>query len=59
MLKTILVPPDGSELAARALTCATALALRTGARLWLVRTVEVDDERSARPGVGRHVSTSG
>ncbi len=41
MLKTILVPLDGSELAARALTCATALSTRTGARLLLVRTVAV------------------
>jgi nucleotide-binding universal stress UspA family protein len=43
MLRTILVPLDGSELAARALTCATALSRRMGARLLLVRTVEVGD----------------
>jgi nucleotide-binding universal stress UspA family protein len=37
MLKTILVPLDGSGLAERALTYATAIAVRTGAQLLLVR----------------------
>ncbi|HLZ28122.1 MAG TPA: universal stress protein [Chloroflexota bacterium] len=39
MLNKILVPLDGSELAERALTYATALAVRTEAQLLLVRAV--------------------
>jgi nucleotide-binding universal stress UspA family protein len=39
MIKTVLVPLDGSALAERALPYATALARRTGARVVLVRAV--------------------
>jgi nucleotide-binding universal stress UspA family protein len=41
MLKNILVPLDGSPLAAAALPYATVLALKTGGRLALVRAVEI------------------
>ena len=39
MLRTILVPLDGSRLAERALESATAIAASTGARLILMRAV--------------------
>jgi nucleotide-binding universal stress UspA family protein len=51
MLKTILVPLDGSELADRALDYATALAIRSGARLQLVRSVEVSMLADVDPDV--------
>jgi nucleotide-binding universal stress UspA family protein len=53
MLRSILVPLDGSELAERALAYATALSIPTGARLILVRAVRAHtlpgtDQRSAQ-----------
>ena len=44
MLKTLLVPTDGSALAGRALPYATALARATNATIVLWRAVEAEDE---------------
>src|SRR5579862_4158811 len=41
MLKNIVVPLDGSQLAAKALPYASVLALRTSGRLDLVRAVDI------------------
>jgi nucleotide-binding universal stress UspA family protein len=50
MLRTILVPLDGSELAEEALECATALSTPTAARLVLVR-VEIAHSLADIPDV--------
>jgi nucleotide-binding universal stress UspA family protein len=55
VLKTIVVPLDGSQLAERALTYATAVANRTGAELLLLRaamshTLVGVDARERRAG---------
>ncbi|HLZ26827.1 MAG TPA: universal stress protein [Chloroflexota bacterium] len=47
MLRTILVPLDGSRLAERALEYATAIAVPTAARLILMRTVAETEARHA------------
>lgn len=47
MLRTILVPLDGSRLAERALEYATAIAVPTGARLILMRAVAETEARHA------------
>ena len=44
---TIVVPPDGSELAARALPVARAFVRQSGGRLLLMTTRGDDDMRSA------------
>jgi nucleotide-binding universal stress UspA family protein len=50
MLRRIMVPLDGSELAERALPCAEQLALRCDATLHLVRVVEPPAEMTWMPG---------
>ena len=49
MVRTILVPLDGSRFAEQALPTASAMARRTGARVWLVR-VHVPVPLEAVPG---------
>jgi nucleotide-binding universal stress UspA family protein len=49
MLRSILIPLDGSQLAERALAYATAVSVPTAARLILMRTIgESDDGAAAR-----------
>jgi nucleotide-binding universal stress UspA family protein len=50
MLKTILLPLDGSSLAERALIYAAALAQRSGARVVLVEAVQAHTFPGADPG---------
>ena len=50
MVRRIMVPLDGSELAERALPCAERLALRGDATLHLVRVVEPRAEMTWMPG---------
>jgi nucleotide-binding universal stress UspA family protein len=47
-MKTILVPLDGSDFAARALPTAVAIARASGAALRLVRVVPIDPFGAAR-----------
>jgi len=53
MLRTILVPLDGSQLAERALDHATEISRRTAARLILMRAVA---ETEARPAAERYLN---
>ena len=45
MLRSILVPLDGSQLAERALAYATAISVPTGARLILMRAIKASDTK--------------
>lgn len=47
MLRSILIPLDGSQLAERALAYATAISVPTAARLILMRTIGEGDEGTA------------
>ena len=47
MLRSILIPLDGSQLAERALAYATAISVATGARLILMRAIGSSDTRGA------------
>ena len=45
MLRSILIPLDGSQLAERALAYATAISVATGAQLILMRAIDSNDTR--------------